>query len=94
MAAFDTVVLQSLTNPADRLNQITESMRLFTAMSRLPAHQLDVMVLRRLYGLPAENVSALLGVPLAAVRSDERHATRFLESLLCPPPPTDEGNTP
>ncbi|KDN74873.1 RNA polymerase sigma factor [Streptomyces olindensis] len=94
MAAFDTVVLQSLTNPADRLNQITESMRLFTAISRLPAHQLDVMVLRRLYGLPVENVSALLGVPLAAVRSDERHATRFLESLLCPPPPTDEGNTP
>ncbi|MFG2811517.1 sigma-70 family RNA polymerase sigma factor [Streptomyces massasporeus] len=93
MAAFDTVALKSCTDPADRLNQIAESLQLFTAMSRLPAHQLDVMVLRWLYDMPPENVSALLGVPLAAVRSDERHATRFLESVLCPPPPT-EGNTP
>lgn len=53
----------------------------------------DVMVLRRLCGLLPETVSALLGIPLAAVRSDERHAIRFLESVLCPPPLT-EGNTP
>ncbi|MFC9686556.1 sigma-70 family RNA polymerase sigma factor [Streptomyces sp. NPDC056948] len=92
-AAFDTAALQSLTDPADRLNQIAESLQLFTAMSRLPTRQLDVMVLRRLCGRPPETVSALLGVPLAAVRSDERHATRFLESVLCPPPPT-EGITP
>ncbi|MFB6931356.1 sigma-70 family RNA polymerase sigma factor [Streptomyces chartreusis] len=93
MAAFDTVILQSLTDPAGRMNQIAESLELFTAMSRLPGSQLDVMVLRRLCGRAPETVSALLGLPLAAIRSDERHATRFLESVLCPPPLT-EGNTP
>ncbi|MFC8247992.1 sigma-70 family RNA polymerase sigma factor [Streptomyces chartreusis] len=92
-AAFDTVILQSLTDPADRMNQIAESLELFTAMSRLPSSQLDVMVLRRLCGRAPESVSALLGLPLAAIRSDERHATRFLESVLCPPLLT-EGNTP
>ncbi|MDX3209099.1 sigma-70 RNA polymerase sigma factor region 4 domain-containing protein [Streptomyces scabiei] len=93
MAAFDTAALQSLADPADRMYQIIESLKLFAAMSRLPGSQLDVMVLRRLWNRPPETVSALLGVPLAAVRSDERHATRFLEGVLCPPPPT-EGNTP
>ncbi|MEU7337337.1 sigma-70 family RNA polymerase sigma factor [Streptomyces sp. NPDC007074] len=92
-AAFDTVALQSLTEPADHINQVAESLELFTAMSRLPAHQLDVMVLRRLCGFLPDAVSALLGTSLATVRSDERHATRFLESVLCPPHPT-EGNTP
>jgi DNA-directed RNA polymerase specialized sigma24 family protein len=93
MGAFDTAALQSLADPADRIDQIAESLKLFAAMSRLPGSQLDVMVLRRLWNSPPETVSALLGVPLAAIRSDERHATRFLESVLCPPPAT-EGNTP
>lgn len=75
------------------MNQVTESLELFTAMSRLPASQLDVMVLRRLCGFLPETTSALLGASLATVRSDERHATRFLESVLCPPP-SIEGNTP
>ncbi|MFF8592310.1 RNA polymerase sigma factor [Streptomyces sp. NPDC015220] len=92
-AAFDTVALQSLTGPTARMNQMTESMHLFKAMSRLPDHQLDVMVLRRLCGHDAEDVSDLLGVPLATVRSDERHAVHFLESVICPPPET-EGNAP
>ncbi|MFJ6509307.1 MULTISPECIES: sigma-70 family RNA polymerase sigma factor [unclassified Streptomyces] len=91
-AAFDTVALQSLTEPA-RMDQVTESMELFTAMSRLPPNQLDVMVLRRLCGFRPETASALLGTSLATVRSDERHAIRFLESVLCPPLLT-EGNTP
>lgn len=104
-AAFDTVVLQSLPQ-ADHMDQIVESMELFNAMSRLPDHQLDVMVLRRLRGHCEEQTSALLGVSRATVRSDERHATRFLESILCPPeteeddeqsplcpPPDTEGNT-
>ncbi|MEV5898372.1 sigma-70 family RNA polymerase sigma factor (plasmid) [Streptomyces sp. NBC_00015] len=90
-AAFDTVALQSLTTEADRLDQIAESLQLFKAMSRLPDHQLDVMVLRRLCGIAPEHASALLGVPLATVRSDERHAVHFLQSVICPPPET-EGN--
>ncbi|MER6557432.1 sigma-70 family RNA polymerase sigma factor [Streptomyces sp. NPDC001027] len=92
-AAFDTAALQALTDPADLIDQIAESLEMFTAISRLPPSQLDVMVLRRLCGFTPETVSALLGTSLAAVRSDERHATRFLESVLCPPH-TIEGNTP
>ncbi|MEV6400551.1 sigma-70 family RNA polymerase sigma factor [Streptomyces sp. NPDC051907] len=91
-AAFDTVALQSLTTVPERVDQMAESLQLFKAMSWLPDQQLDVMVLRRLYGIDPEGVSALLGVPLAAVRSCERHAAHFLEGVICPSPET-EGNT-
>jgi DNA-directed RNA polymerase specialized sigma24 family protein len=92
-AAFDTVALQSLTAEADRIDQVAETLDLFKAMSSLPDHQLDVMVLRRLCGIAPEDVSALLGVPLATVRSDERHAVHFLESVMCPPE-SERKNTP
>ncbi|WP_327686261.1 hypothetical protein [Streptomyces sp. NBC_00467] len=36
--------------------------------------------------------SNLLGLSLATVRSDERHAAHFLQSVICPTPET-EGNT-
>lgn len=91
-AAFDTVALRYLTTETERMRQMTESLQLFKAMSRLPDRQLDVMVLRRLYGICPEGVTALLGVSLAAVRSCERHAAHFLESVICPSPET-EGNT-
>ncbi|MGA5598613.1 sigma factor-like helix-turn-helix DNA-binding protein [Streptomyces cellulosae] len=91
-AAFDAVALQTLATTADHMDQLTETLELFTAISRLPDRQLDVIVLRRLCGFPHESVSALLGTSLATVRSDERHATRFLESVI--PPPTTEGTTP
>ncbi|MFM9584243.1 sigma factor-like helix-turn-helix DNA-binding protein [Streptomyces caniscabiei] len=93
--AFDTVALRSLTEPEDAeaaVDQLTETQNLFRAMSRLPGHQLDVVVLRFLGGMAEEEVSDLLGVPLATVRSDERHAIRFLDSILCCPPPDSEGN--
>ncbi|MFE2540972.1 sigma-70 family RNA polymerase sigma factor [Actinacidiphila glaucinigra] len=92
-AVFDTLALRNLADTADPFHQVAESLELFAAMSRMPDHQLDVMVLRHLCGLPPEDVSALLGVPLATVQSDERHAVHFLESVICPPPDT-EGNTP
>jgi len=91
-AAFDTVALQSLAEPAAFASQFTETLELFAAISRLPDRQLDVMVLRRLRGFTPEQVSALLGASLATIRSDERHATRFLDSII--PPPGTEGTTP
>jgi hypothetical protein len=91
-AAFDTVALRHLPTDAERMNQFEETFQLFKAMSRLPDQQLDIMVLSWLYGIDSEGVSALLGVPLATVRSGERHAMYFLESVICPPPET-EGNT-
>ncbi|PWJ02052.1 RNA polymerase subunit sigma [Streptomyces sp. NWU49] len=91
-AAFDTVALRALDPGADSTEQLVESLQLFKAVSRLPDQQLDVFVLRRMCGMPAEDVAGLLGVPLATVRSAERHAEHFLESVLCPPPET-EGKT-
>ncbi|MFD9796926.1 sigma factor-like helix-turn-helix DNA-binding protein [Streptomyces sp. NPDC059070] len=90
-AAFDTVALRSLASESERLDQIAESLELFTAMSRLADTQLDLMVLRRLCGLSQKNTSALMGIALATVRSSERHAEHFLQGILCPPPET-EGN--
>ncbi|CAL9673016.1 sigma factor-like helix-turn-helix DNA-binding protein [Streptomyces sp. enrichment culture] len=92
--AFDTLALRDLSGPEHAQaasEQLAETQDLFRAMGRLPAPQLDVIVLRSLGGMNEEQVSDLLGVPLAAVRSDQRHATRFLDSVLCPPP--DTGGT-
>ncbi|MFJ2509870.1 sigma-70 family RNA polymerase sigma factor [Streptomyces griseoviridis] len=91
IAAFDTVVLHRLTEPGELMNQVAESLELFKAMSRLPDNQLDVMVLRHQCGFSVDRVSALLGVPPATVRSDERHAVHYLESVI-PPPPEAERN--
>ncbi|MFJ3673819.1 sigma-70 family RNA polymerase sigma factor [Streptomyces sp. NPDC090106] len=95
-AAFDTVALRDLSGPEQieaATAQLTETEALFRAMSRLPGHQLDVVVLRSLGGIAMKQVSDLLGLPLATVRSDERHATRFLDSILCSDsPPDPEGN--
>ncbi|MBM9624188.1 sigma-70 family RNA polymerase sigma factor [Streptomyces zhihengii] len=91
-AAFDTIALRQLSTEAAQMHQMAESLQLFKAMSWLPEQQLDVMVMRRLYDFPPEEVSALLGVPLAIVRSSERHAIHFLENVICPPTET-EGTT-
>lgn len=90
-AAFDTIALQALTDDDRAAAQLAETIALFKAMSRLPDNQLDIMVLRTLHGLDDEDISHLLGLPLPVVRSDARHATRFLEAILCPPP-TSEGD--
>ncbi|MDI3390633.1 sigma-70 family RNA polymerase sigma factor [Streptomyces sp. B-S-A8] len=90
MAAFDTVALKEKEG-ADLeacAEQLSESLQLFQAISKLPDAQLDVMVLRYLGGLTPQRTSNLLGVPLAAIRSDERHAKRNLERVIRPLPET------
>jgi len=93
-AAFDTIALQTATDVGEAAEQVAETITLFKAMSRLPDNQLDVMVLRVLHGMTDEDVSHFLGQPLPTVRSDERHAIRFLEDTLSPPPPVEEGDQP
>ncbi|WP_228978540.1 sigma-70 family RNA polymerase sigma factor [Streptomyces sp. DH12] len=92
-AAFDTVALRAHTTPEGQATQMAESLELFTAISKLPPAQLDVVILRRVCGYPYAKVSDLLGIPLAAVRSDERHAKRFLDDTIELPPQTG-GPTP
>ncbi|MFF9757570.1 sigma-70 family RNA polymerase sigma factor [Streptomyces sp. NPDC014344] len=91
-AAFDTVTLRQESSAEGQAAQLAESLELFTAISRLPDTQLDVMVLRHMCGYPPEKVSDLLGVPLATVLSAERHACRFLADTI--EPPATEGPTP
>lgn len=93
-AAFDTIALQTITDADQAAEQIAETLALFKAMSRLPDNQLDIMVLRVLHGMTDKDVSHILGLPLPTVRSDERHAIRFLEDILSPPHPFEEGDQP
>jgi RNA polymerase sigma factor (sigma-70 family) len=80
--AFDTVALSVLSTPAARFAQIEESMALFKAMSRLPAHQLDVMVLTYLRGMDHAAVADVLGVPIASVHTADRYARKTLTAAL------------
>lgn len=82
-AAFDTIALRAATTSDEKFAQIEESVALFATMSWLPDHQLDVMVLRHLRGMEPSEVADVLGVPIASVRSDERHAKHTLETALC-----------
>lgn len=81
-AAFNTVVLGATTDGAARFGQIEETMGLFKALSRLPDHQLDVMVLKYLRGMDDTAVADVLGVPLASVRSAYRYAKQSLAETL------------
>lgn len=74
-AAFSTQVLPP---SVDWFAQVEESLTLFDAIGRLPAAQLDVVVLRHLCGLGIVGTAAVLGISQAAVRSDEQHAKRAL----------------
>ncbi|EGE39644.1 sigma-70 family RNA polymerase sigma factor [Streptomyces sp. SID4928] len=91
-AVFDTIALQTThSSPAAAAARMPRIVELFKGISKLPAPQLDAMVLLHLCGFTAEKASSLLGVPLATVRADERRATRYLETIF-PPHPT-EGPT-
>ncbi|MFF3788112.1 sigma-70 family RNA polymerase sigma factor [Streptomyces sp. NPDC001933] len=81
-AAFDTVALERAASDEERFAQYEESSALFKVLSRLPDQQLDVMVLRHLRGMPPSTVADVLGVPIASVRSDERHARHVVEAVL------------
>ncbi|MFD6329220.1 sigma-70 family RNA polymerase sigma factor [Streptomyces niveus] len=88
-AVFDTVALQTQISPSAGAARMTRLVELFRAISRLPVTQLDTMVLLHLCGFTAERASGLLGVPLAAVRADERRAMRHLESAVTLKPDTE-----
>ncbi|MEV7888363.1 sigma-70 family RNA polymerase sigma factor [Streptomyces sp. NPDC002817] len=91
-AAFNTIALSHLTNDDARFAQITESLALFRAISRLPAPQLDVIVLTHLLGLDHTAVADVLGAPIAAIHSTDRYARKTLNTALHPQ--NDPGDIP
>ncbi|MFB8106791.1 RNA polymerase sigma factor [Streptomyces sp. NPDC056007] len=90
-AVFDAAAVHTQnTDPEADTARMTRIVALFKAISKLPAPQLDVMVLLHLCGFSPEKASSLLGIPLATVRADERRAVRYLETVF---PPDTEGAT-
>ncbi|MEY9490899.1 DNA-directed RNA polymerase specialized sigma24 family protein [Streptomyces calvus] len=83
-AAFDTAALTHVTDEDARADHLSETIALFRVMSWLPATQLDVFALRILRRMPTGRVSELMGLAPALVRSSQRHAEHFLESMLYP----------
>ncbi|MFI1400515.1 sigma-70 family RNA polymerase sigma factor [Streptomyces sp. NPDC020681] len=92
-AAFSTVALNRAGALTARFDQIEESLTLFKVLSRLPALQLDVMVLRYLRGMDDIAVADVLGVPIASVRSADMHARRHLTNVLHPQYGPREGHS-
>ncbi|MFE3943968.1 sigma-70 family RNA polymerase sigma factor [Streptomyces sp. NPDC059118] len=81
-AVFETVALGRAVSSEEKFAQYEETSALFKVLSRLPDQQLDVMVLRHLRGMPPSTVADVLGVPIASVRSDERHARHVVDTVL------------
>ncbi|WP_446463193.1 sigma-70 family RNA polymerase sigma factor [Streptomyces sp. BRA346] len=90
-AAFNTVALR-MTEPPALFDQIEESLRLFRALSRLPEHQLDVMVLKYLRRMDDTTIADVLGVPLVSVRTADRYAKQALEGIFEPNDPSEDSN--
>ncbi|MFI0242135.1 helix-turn-helix domain-containing protein [Streptomyces sp. NPDC016845] len=89
--AFATQALRDVAGGRARVLQINESLKLYNAISRLPAQQLDVMVLLHIHGLEETAVADVMGLHLPTVRSIARHASRALDAQLFPGRSTPEG---
>lgn len=88
-AAFDTVALDSAPG-ADPFAQLEESLTVMTAISRLPAQQLDVVVFKHLRRMENAAIADVLGVPEASVQQAARYAVRQLNQMLGLKGETDE----
>lgn len=83
-AAFDTIVLRTALDPFHTLPDV---MLLFSAIADLAEHserQHDAFVLRHCQGHSFAEIAEILGTPVATVRSNERHARRYLREALGP----------
>lgn len=85
-SAFITVAQDQAQDTSARFAQFEESLVVFEAISCLPDNQLDVTVLRYMCGLDDTAAADILGVSLATVLSDGRHAQRALTNTLYPHP--------
>ncbi|QDY78226.1 sigma-70 family RNA polymerase sigma factor [Streptomyces qinzhouensis] len=73
---------QAMRDARDSLGAMTSTIGLFAAISELPEHQFDVIVLRYVMGCLPTEVAALLGVHEHIVRSRARHAKARLAKTL------------
>ncbi|MEW1722144.1 sigma-70 family RNA polymerase sigma factor [Streptomyces sp. NPDC093109] len=82
-AAFRAAIRKLLRPGArDRFAVLQGEIGLYAAIARLPERQYDAIVLRHVLRVPDETVAEYLGVELATVRSQVRHARRRLAREL------------
>ncbi|MFJ1646349.1 RNA polymerase sigma factor [Streptomyces sp. NPDC088258] len=82
-AAFQAAIRKLLPHGAhDRFAVLQGEIELYAAITRLPERQYDVIVLRYVLRVPDEVVAEYLGVELATVHSQIRHARRRLAKDL------------
>jgi len=71
-----------MAGPAERLQQEQQSALLRRALARLPEDKREVLVLSRFHGLNYEQVGALLGCEVGAVKLRVYRAVRALRTIL------------
>ncbi|GHH81405.1 hypothetical protein GCM10017771_03230 [Streptomyces capitiformicae] len=76
------VVARAMRDARATLDGMTSDLGLFSAIAELPERQFDVIVLRYVLGCGTEQISDLLGVSPATVRSHDRLARRRLARRL------------
>lgn len=80
VAAFSTAAQAHIGDLEARLAHIERQAAFFDAITRLPQDQLDVIVLRHLCGIPADDVSGVLGLSPAITHTIDHHARGALEA--------------
>lgn len=75
----------------EQFNLIEESLSLYTAVSRLPEREYDLIVLRYVLGYSTEQAAGVLGIDARSVHRHIRSAKRFLARELGTPAPASEG---
>jgi RNA polymerase sigma factor (sigma-70 family) len=82
-AAFHATVRRlRLYEPKDEFAVLEGALALYTAISRLPERQYDVIVLRFVLGVSDEDIAGYLGSGVGTVHSHIRHAKRRLAREL------------
>ena len=76
----------------ERFNLIEESLALYTAVSRLPECEYDVIVLRHVLGYSVEQAASVLGIDTRSVSRHLRSAKRRLARELGMPAPVSDGH--
>ncbi|WNI14101.1 XRE family transcriptional regulator [Actinacidiphila sp. ITFR-21] len=92
-AAFSTVAQDRADDPEAHLAQVSESLELFDAISRLPHNQLDVTVLQYMCGMDTDKAAEVLGVSPALAGAFEHHARGTLEGIRSSHPTDSGGST-
>lgn len=81
-AFFNRAIHRVLAHAGDSFAEMAESIGLFSAISRLPGRQREVIILRFVLGFQDDEITGMLGVPQGAVRANVCHARKRIAKEL------------